>query len=325
MDTYIQNNGSKTDASSVSKQESAAWPYPWFQDEAYQSRGSVSGRLILSDGRPASHAAVFLGDVLPSNKTSLDMGSWYYYTAYTDVKGYFSIPNVRTGSYGLQAWSNGSSVMRDVTTTFTIDEVQVKRGEDTSLGQNLNWPVSTRKKVFQVGDFDHYAYGFKHGGAPWQHGLSAECPANLTWTVGSSETEDWCFAQVHKGNWTIRFKVDEKKKRHRSAVIKERKLKLIVSLAGYSAGASSTVWVNDVVVGNLTSGVAATPATFGLLSDPSLYRSATAAGEWRYFEFELGKEALRKDKKSWNEVRFEVINSDGTWRGFMWDSVILEW
>ncbi|KAB5562813.1 polysaccharide lyase family 4 protein [Coniochaeta sp. 2T2.1] len=309
---YI-NDGSKSDAASTAKTEFASWPYPWFEDAAYHSRGSVSGKLVLSDGRPASNAAVFLGDVLPSTKTALDMGSTYYYTAYADEEGKFDIPLVRSGSYGLQAWSNGSSI-RDVSTTFTIDSVSVEKDKVTDLG-GLKWEVSTKKKLFQVGDFDHYSYGFKNGGAPWQHALVAECPENLVYKVGCSRTEDWCMGQTYKGNWTIRFwnSVEPGSSKHQPT--------LIVSLAGYSSGASSTIWANGVQVGNLTSGATGKTATDGLASDPSLYRSATAAGEWRYFEFGFGAEVL---KKGVNEVTFQMTRNT-TWHGMMWDSIFLEW
>lgn len=312
LTSSLQNDGSKPDASSRAASESAAWPYAWLRDEAYHSRGSVSGTLHLSDGRPASNAAVFLGDVLPTAKTQVDMGSTYYYTTYADSAGHFSVPDVRAGSYGLQAWSNGSSI-RDVSTTFSLSPVAVTAGQETALGE-LAWQVSAKKKLFQIGDFDHYSYGFLHGGDPWRHALVASCPANLVYKVGCSKTSDWCFGQTYKGNWTVRFFVAEEPSADRSPT-------LIVSLAGYSSGASDTIWANDVVVGNLTSGATGKTARDGLVSDPSLYRSATAAGEWRYFEFPFGSNVL---KKGVNEVRFEMTRNT-TWHGFMWDSVILEW
>jgi rhamnogalacturonan endolyase len=240
------------------------------------------------------------------------MGSTYYYTAYADASGAFTIPDVRTGAYGLQAWSNGSSI-RDVSTTFTLDTLTVEKGKATDLG-TLTWTVSPKKKLFQVGDFDHYSYGFENGGAPWQHALVAQCPENLVYKVGCSKTEDWCMGQTYKGNWTIRFWNGQEPNDSREPT-------LIVSLAGYSSGASSTIWANGVQVGNLTSGATGRTATDGLASDPSLYRSATAAGEWRYFEFDFGASVL---KKGANEVTFQVTRNT-TWHGFMWDSIILEW
>ncbi|KAI1079649.1 polysaccharide lyase family 4 protein [Whalleya microplaca] len=304
---WYLNDGSKDDAEQRATQEFAGWPYAWFEDEAYHARGTVKGKLVLSDGRPAANAAVFLGDNAP-NKTALDMGSDYYYTAYADEDGVFEFQTVRAATYGLQAWSNGSSIA-DVTTSFLQNDIAVSKGETTDLG-TLEWQVSPKTKVFQVGDFDRTSYGFLHGGAPHQHALVAQCPADLVYTVGTSQTADWCFGQTHRGNWTIAFDVDEAK--HQGD---EDKATLIVSLAGYSQGASSTIWANGVKIGNLTGGSAE------LLNDPGLYRSATTVGEWRYFEFEFAAAVLRQGA---NEVTFQLTQNT-TWRGFMWDSIALEW
>ena len=40
--------------------EDRRFPYNWFEDKAYNTRGGLQGTLVLSDGRPASRAAVFL-------------------------------------------------------------------------------------------------------------------------------------------------------------------------------------------------------------------------------------------------------------------------
>ncbi|POS76187.1 rhamnogalacturonate lyase [Diaporthe helianthi] len=178
---WLLNDGSVEDAEARAQDEFTAWPYAWFEDEAYQSRGSVSGRLVLSDGRPAAHAAVFLGDNEP-NETALDMGSDYYYTGYADANG----------------------------------------------------------------------------------------------------------------NWTIRFEVAANVS---ASAAGAGQATLIVSLAGYSTGASSVICANDQVIGNLTSG---TPQ---LLNDPGSYRSATVAGEWRYFEFSFDSGLL---SAGWNTVVFQV-------------------
>ena len=88
-----QNDGSQKDAARRAAREAAAWPYSWFTNPsvgpAYHSRvRTVRGRITLSDGRPASGAAVFLGDNHPT-KTALDQGTTYYYTTYADKFGYF--------------------------------------------------------------------------------------------------------------------------------------------------------------------------------------------------------------------------------------------
>ncbi|KAI0544502.1 rhamnogalacturonate lyase [Xylaria curta] len=305
---WYLNNGSKEDAARRATEEFASWPYEWFGDEAYQSRGSVTGQLVLSDGRPAANAAVFLGDNNP-NKTALDMGSDYYYTSYADANGRFEFKNVRAAHYGMQAWSNGSKIA-DVTTSFLRNDVSVEKSRATDLG-DLIWDVSNKTRIFQVGDFDRMSYGFQYGGAPFQHALVASCPENLVYHIGQSETSDWCFGQTYLGNWTILFDLPNMTT---SAIAKNATL--IVSLAGYSSGASSTIWANGQRIGNLTSDAP------GLLNDPSLYRSMTTAGEWRYFEFEFDANTLLKETA--NEVTFQMTRST-TLHGVMWDSIILEW
>lgn len=305
----FQNDGDVDDAESRAESEFAAWPYAWFDDEDSQSRGNVSGKLVLSDGRPASGAAVFLGDDDPT-KTALDMGSNHYYTTYADAQGRFEFAHVRAASYGLQAWSNGSA-LANVTTTFLQSGVEVAGGgAATDLG-TLAWAVSTKTRLFQVGDWDRYAYGFRLGGAPRAHATTDDCPADLTYVVGSSSVDDWCFAQTRLGNWTIQFEIDAG-----AAGAEPEEATLLVSLAGYSSGTDASVYVNgDTVVGNLTGG------TELLKSDPSLYRSATVAGEWRYLEFSFDAAVLNTGT---NTVTFEVTKNT-TWRGIMWDSIVLEW
>ncbi|KAK8073851.1 hypothetical protein PG994_004750 [Apiospora phragmitis] len=310
---WYLNDGSREDAAQRAQAEFAAWPYAWFEDEAYHQRGSVQGQLLLSDGRPAAHAAMFLGDNNQS-KTALDMCSDYYYTGYTDAEGRFEFQHVRAAAYGLQVWSNGSE-MADVTTEFLRKDVVVVAGETTELA-TMAWPVSNKTRIFQVGDFDRTSYGFAHGGAPYEHGLVEKCPADLRFTVGTSQTEDWCFGQSKLGSWVISFSLDQSPAPCQREGRSNEEATLIMSLAGYSTGASSRVWANDVVIGNLTSGAAP-----GLLNDPSLYRAGTTAGEWRYFEFPFDAGTVLRPGD--NEIRFEVTNNT-TWRGFMWDSVVLE-
>lgn len=297
-----QNDGSKSDAAARTRSEFAAWPYTWFDNAEYHSRGSVSGRLVLSDGRPAAGASVFLGDNKP-NKTALDMGSSYYYTGQADRKGRFGFHHVRTGQYALQAWPNGGQIA-NVSTTLLRNDVQVST-KHTDLG-SLKWEIPSAQRVFQIGDFDRKTLGFKYGGSPYQHALVAYCPANLTYTVGKSAPSDWCFGQAAAGTWSIRFDLGESPR--------PRDATLIVSLAGYSSGTDTKILLNgnqDRPIGNLTT----------LANDPSLYRSAATAGEWRLLEFNIPNDQF---EPGWNTIDFHVTKST-KWRGAMWDSIILEY
>ncbi|TKX21756.1 rhamnogalacturonan lyase B-like protein 3 [Elsinoe australis] len=311
---WYLNDGNQTDVAARAASECSQWPYSWLQNPTYQSRvRSVSGTLLLSDGRPASGAAIHLGDNR-SNLSTLDQGSNNYYTTYADASGSFTISHVLTGTYALQAWSNGGP-LSNITTTFLQNDIDLTVPSSSDLTLNLTtWPLpASRSRVFQVGDFDRKSLGFRYGGAPYQHGLVSQCPANLTFTIGVSPTDAWCFGQSALGKWDIDFSLseDEVARNGNSSAI------LSVSLAGYSQGTSSGIFVNGMDagsrVGNLTSG--------SVPSDQCLYRSATTAGEWHFFEFPVAAGRLRAGR---NTVSF-VVEKTTVWRGFLWDSIVLDW
>lgn len=302
---WYLNDGSKDDAARRAKEEEKAWPYKWFKDSAYQSRGSIEGKLLLSDGRPAAGAAVFLGDNANTSVSALDQGRDYYYTTYADKEGKFRIDEIRTGTYGLQAWGNGGGI-GDVTTTLIQNDIVVQKDKKTKL-KTLDWKVTDKKdRIFQVGDFDRQTTGFALSGpTSYEHGRIAKCPVALTYTVGQSKASDWCFGQSALGVWSIVFRLSSTPSASKSA-------KLTVSLAGFSQGSIADILVNGGKVGNISSSLANSQDT---------YRGATKAGEWRLLEFPVGAEGLKKGE---NRVEFNVTSST-QWRGWLWDSIILEW
>ncbi|KZV62518.1 polysaccharide lyase family 4 protein [Peniophora sp. CONT] len=307
---WYLNDGSKEDAAARQKQEFASWPYSWLNDTAYQSRaGIVTGKLALSDGRPAAGAAVFLAEN-NSNKTTLDQGSLYNYAVYADESGAFNFTNVRAAAYGLYAWSNGGDVLGNVTTTFVVNDVVIPAQPTVALEDFSAWEVPTgRDQIFQIGAVDRKTLGFALGGHPYQHALVDQVPANLTFTVGESDPEsDWYFAQSALGTWDVQFTLTA------DEVSQNRSALLTVALAGFSRGSSAGIYVNgDTRIGNLT--------TDSVPTDPSLYRSGTVAGEWHVYEFGVGAGVLEEGS---NTLSF-VVERSTQWRGWLWDSVILEW
>ena len=291
------------------KQELEKFPYSWLPDTAYHSRGEISGTLRLSDGRPASGASVFLGDTDTSIRP-LVQGDNYYYTTTAATDGSFSFNDVRTGSYGLYAWSNGGDIA-DVYTNATVTPITVEADKTTALGE-VEWTLPAgRKQIFQVGEFDKKALGFKNGGLPYQHGVTEESPANLTFTVGKSDAaEDWYYAISKLGKWTIEFEVGEEE----LAAHANGTALLSLSLAGYSQSTAVDVDVNGHVVGTLSKDT--------LTSDPALYRSGKTSGEWRFVQYEIGVGSQLKAGP--NTVGFTVTRYV-QWRGVLWDSIILEW
>ena len=302
---WYLNGGNKTDVARQYNNEINSWPYKWLDDPAYESRvASVTGKLVLSDGRPAAGVAVFLGDNHP-NKTTLGMGSNYYYTTYADNDGSFRFTDVRTGVYALQAWSNGGS-MGEVTTTYLKNDIKVSGSATSKIRlEKLSWSVPTSSKIFQIGAFDRKSIGFAYSGG-FGAGRVNNCPANLTYTIGSNKDSDWCFAQHAIGAYRIVFSLPASNASSHTL--------LTVSLAGYSQGTTVNIFANDVRIGNLSSS--------GIPSDPSLYRSGTVAGEWHQFDFPTDRSLLKAN----NNIEFRVTSlSSSLWRGPIYDAIKLEW
>lgn len=304
-----QNNGSKEDVLQRRQQELANFPYAWLNDTAYQSRGEIKGTLTLSDGRPASGAAIFLGDTDTSIRP-LVQGTNYYYTATADADGRFTLADVRTGDYGLYAWSNGGD-LADVYTNVTVTPITIGNGATTNLGK-IEWALPTRHTpIFQVGDFDKRADGFVNSGLPYEFNITSLSPADLTFTVGESdESTDWYYAISALGTWTIEFNVTAKDIATHGS---NGSALLSLSIASYSQSLALDVDVNGNVLGSLNNTV--------LANDPALYRSGRISGEWRFVQYEVDSKILAEGL---NTVGFTVTRST-TWRGLMWDSIILEW
>ncbi|KZM23196.1 Rhamnogalacturonan endolyase [Ascochyta rabiei] len=300
---WYLNDGSVSDARARAAHERATFPYAFLNNTAYHSRGKIEGKLTLSDGRPAAGAAVFVGDVDTSTRP-LVQGSNYYYTTFADASGGFSIHNVRSGSYGLVAASNGG-VIGDVYTNFTSSPIVVSKGKTSNLG-SLTWQVpANTKRIFQIGDFDKKATGFTNSG-PHVHGLTEKSAANLTYTIGTSKTSEWNYASSKLGSWAVVFNTT----RPRAST----KARLSVSLAGYSQSTSVTIQLN----GNKTIGSISKDS---LSSDPALYRSGTISGEWHLLQYEIAAGDLVEGR---NVLAF-TTDRYTLWRGVLWDSIILEW
>jgi rhamnogalacturonan endolyase len=197
--------------------------------------------------------------------------------------------------------------MANVTTQLVHKSITVRQNKVTELPP-LTWKMDSRKKIFQIGAFDRKTLGFTHGGAPYQHGLAEQSPANLTYTIGQSKESDWHFAQSSIGTWTIRFSIEDS-----SFLTEGSAAVLSVALAGYSKGADMRISVNSRSARTLRGN--------DIASDPALYRSGTTAGESHLFEIELGKGLL---KRGWNEVGFEIVATK-LWKGFMWDAIWMVW
>ncbi|KAF2094373.1 galactose-binding like protein [Rhizodiscina lignyota] len=293
------NDGDVEDAAKRTQQEFRSWPYGWLTDSQYEARGSLTGRLMLSDGRPASGAAVFLGD----EGDTCNQGTTYQYTSYADDAGNFEFDDVRREKqYTMQAWANGGKI-GDVQTVFVKPNITI--GENTPLGK-LTWPTSGREVAWQIGEFDRKTLGFKLSDHPMEHGLSDRGPANLIYAIGVNKPSDWWIIQSAQGNWTVLFDVPEPKGRTGM---------LSLSFAGYTSQNGYGLGADSYSLPEIT------PTGLNNATDGAIYRSAVKAGGYYFSEFHIPNEVLINGSN-----RLDLTTTQNhRWRGIMWDALKFEW
>ncbi|XP_004287405.1 PREDICTED: probable rhamnogalacturonate lyase B isoform X1 [Fragaria vesca subsp. vesca] len=220
--------------------EVQSWPYSFPASEDFQKsnqRGNVSGRLLVLD-RYVSE------DITPANDAYVglappgDVGSWqreckdYQFWTRADNRGYFSIKNIRSGTYNLYAWVPG--YIGDYRCEAVIN---INSGCFTEMGDLVHEPPRDGPTLWEIGIPDRSAAEFyvpdpdpkyinklyvNHPDRFRQYGLWSRYTelypdADLVYTVGVSDySKDWFFAQVprqkdntHEGTtWQIKFKLN---------------------------------------------------------------------------------------------------------------------
>ncbi|KAL4595493.1 hypothetical protein ACB092_12G095300 [Castanea dentata] len=229
------------DANNQMMIEVESWPYNFPASDDFPTadqRGSVSGRLqiqdwFLSDECISANCA-YVGLAPPG-----DVGSWqreckgYQFWTTADADGYFSINNIRCGSYNLYAWVPG--VIGD----YQYDDfITINAGCDIDLGYLVFEPPRDGPTLWEIGTPDRTAAEFyipdpdpkyinklyiNHPDRYRQYGLWERYAdlypdEDLVYTVGVSDyKKDWFFAQVtrklsddtYQGTtWQIKFKLD---------------------------------------------------------------------------------------------------------------------
>lgn len=303
---WYLNDGSLSDAESRTKREISAWPYKFPNADIsaeYQSRAkSVTGRIITSDSRAGDTVSVFLGDN-NNDESTLNQYAGYYYRTTTDSKGYFAFDNVRTGEYGLFAWPGEGSPLGDITTNFTHFDIAITKKNKIDLG-TYTWETQNRTKIWKIGTLDRLPCEFSGGCGPYGHALTDDAPADLTYIIGSSKTDDWHYVLSNDGAWTINFDLDDEPEAGASA-------RLTVALAAYAVRCYMAITANGVVIGHIQS----------MQSDSALYQSSTVAGVWRFLEYTINPGTLKKGS---NSIKFTTTITE-KWKGAMWDTILLEW
>lgn len=308
---FYFNNGDISDANRRMTKERLNWPYKWLSDSDYLSRGSVKGRLVLSDGTPASNVNLFLGK---SNNYTMLQGADYQYYSYTDDDGNFEIKNVRTNQkYWLQAFASEWSDI-DVIRNYTYPkQISVKNGQSTSLG-SIKWSNDDHDTIWQIGTYDRTTKGFKYGALKYENYQTDLCPGDYDFYVNETSPLDWCFAKSKAGTWTVHFALDK--------VESKKDAKLYVSLAGYT-GDNSFVGSNSTMLKISVNGNVLGEDEYGtnLYNDKSTYRSSSFAGNWFYSKLNVPNNYLKKGNNTVDFITTDYVLN----HGILWDSVKLVW
>lgn len=252
---YLNRGGSTeemwADAKRRAAVEVAAWPYAWLDRADYRERGTVTGRVSVSNGHDPRGAWVLLA--LPGEvPEGVAFGVWwrdtgrYHYAVQAGPDGSFTVPQVQPGAYSLFAWMPG------VFGEAQVDGLLVSAGSRQDIGPVVLRPLDRGRLVWQVGEADRGVTEFRNGGNfhQWDTYLRyrEDFPRDVQFEIGRSvPARDWNYLQpaVAAGEseptvWRIVFDFDP-------ALVGDPALTVVAG----GRGAELEVAVNDQSVGTL--------------------------------------------------------------------------
>ena len=312
---YINSGETKeamiADAKQQAAKEVEAWPYSWFSHDDYPTaadRATVTGTITLNhEDFSTTKLQVILADA-STEEPLQQSGGYQYATEATSTDGNyaFTIKNVRPGSYAVFAYAlNG-----DATGMMKSSKAYSVAAGSTNVGTIAWTPAKYTKKLWQIGEADRTTSGFKLSDHKRQYGMwdgsvvaDAGIPAELTYTVGTSQTSDWYYAQTKDNStWTVKFNNTE---------TYAEPLHLTIAVAGSSRKPTLTVNMNDTEVYK-----AAYPN-----SDGALYRSGVLSGRSGLIEIEIPAAAVKVGE---NNLTLVLSGGDSGVGGLLYDCIKLE-
>ncbi len=191
----------------------------WMADDLYPKKSArtlVTGRLKLTDGRPAADHWIVLSTQDVADVYTIHEPTYF---VKTDADGNFRLPGIppawqpgttTPGMYTLYAFASRGSV----TDQYAQPGIVV-RGSQLNLGE-IRWTPSQHGTfLWQIGRADRmageYALATRSpvNPVPRAYEKPAQIPGTLTFTVGADwEPEDWYYAQTNPGVWTVSFPLD---------------------------------------------------------------------------------------------------------------------
>ncbi|MBD3187955.1 hypothetical protein GF325_14050 [Candidatus Bathyarchaeota archaeon] len=275
--------------------ERAAWPYTWMEDGRFVvQRGTVTGHVTTGVPSALGNITVILAKE-PVNV--YDQGKDYIFWAGTAANGSFSIPNVIPGTYCL--FARGANRTDDL----LVENVIVGNQAVTDIGE-VSWPVNSSLEVaWQLGTADRRSRGFKYCDHPRQFGLWELVPANLSFTIGTSdESKDWYYAQSQPGHWKILFNTTESYTGGDTGI-------LTIAMAGAAREPELNVHLDSSFLGSMAPG-----------NDASIYRSAIQGGYYQLHEMHFPASLLDPGQHA-IDLHLVDVGEKG---GILYDAIKLE-
>lgn len=278
-------------AKSKAQLEQTKWPYDWMSHPEYPLvRGNAKGQLILN-GKPAQVGTHVLLAAPGFDWQAQSRG--YIYETKTKVNGSFEWKHIRPGTYTLYAFGSNQ------THELQVANMTINQGSQ-DLGV-INWqPTTHGNLLWQIGQADRKTTGFQLADHKRAYDLMFQPPAILEYTIGTSKTNDWYYAQTKEGSWKIHFA--NQGSYHDSAC-------LTIAVAGCARNPQLDVLVNGKTIKTLKMG-----------NDASVYRSAVAGGYYQLKELIFPSSYLLLGM---NTIELRMVQCKPG-AGIMYDAIKLE-
>ena len=224
MFVYINKGGSDLDKWEDAKAklavEQAKWPYSWVEDEHYFDRGSIGGKIAMSDGSSPKAAYVVVnipgetkGKMNQMYRTWQQSNGRYNYWTQADENGNWHIDNVHADNYTVTVWKEGYPG------ETAVENVSVAKGKHTDTGVITFVPYSNGVLAWRVGEPTRTCLYNKERNFNWETHMkySNRFPNNVNFKVGESNIlYDWNYSHPSTligyeklNDWNIIFDVDE--------------------------------------------------------------------------------------------------------------------
>ncbi|CAF2067283.1 unnamed protein product [Brassica napus] len=204
------------DAKRQTEDEVEAWPYDFVASSDFpsrQERGTVTGRLLVNDRFLTPAQSAYIGLAPPG-----EAGSWqtntkgYQFWTQTNETGYFTIDNVRPGTYNLYGWVPGfigdfqyqNRVNVAAGSEISLDRVVFKPPRNGPTLWEIGVPDRTAREYFVPEPYTdtmnplylNHTDKFRQYGL-WQRYTELYPNHDLVYTIGvSNYSQNWFYAHV---------------------------------------------------------------------------------------------------------------------------------